>query len=196
MAENVKRPWFQYHLSTAILVMLAVGAIEGANMCKHIEHVFSQESYAYGWPGPFYVQADLVRNPRAWVLNPVALAVDVVFWLVALFILVYVSESSCKVKTQSLRRCHLLTYIALALTTALLLWANLHSSDEWPRGWPSELPSGSYNPKYEWEWAKIYLHHVSGNIVTGIIILFFVGCFCERCLRKAKRCGKDAGDQS
>ncbi|MCY3018205.1 MAG: hypothetical protein NTW87_04125 [Planctomycetota bacterium] len=53
-----KRPWFQFHLSTAVTVMFVAAAFLGTNMCGHNTDILLQEHrmgdiyhrYAFGWP--------------------------------------------------------------------------------------------------------------------------------------------------
>jgi hypothetical protein len=53
-----KRPWFQFSLLTAIVVMLAASGLLGANLRPRIENIFTSShwivtSEKYGWPLSF-----------------------------------------------------------------------------------------------------------------------------------------------
>lgn len=56
------RPWFQYHLSTCVVITLALGAIIGVNVATESETLVAETSsgayvytyHSYGWPRQVY----------------------------------------------------------------------------------------------------------------------------------------------
>jgi hypothetical protein len=85
----MKRRWFQFHLSTALLFMLTFGGILGANVRTSHGLIFpSQIGDAFGWPFEFTAQVNRGLPHAPWRFLPVNLAADVVIWLVLLFLIV------------------------------------------------------------------------------------------------------------
>lgn len=172
-----RRAWFQIHLSTALLAILAAGSILGANMHKHWELILSQGGDSYGWPVALYFEAGSYTG-YAWRFEPLALVINVVYWISLLVILVFLCEWRHRrhAKIHPFLELHWITHLAFALILGWILWENLRWRSERPRGWPTCL--------YEWtvydrSWRETNFSHAASNVATGVIILFGVGWFCE-----------------
>ena len=55
MTSSPKRPWFRFHLLTAVLMMLAAGGMMWLNLCKRLvdlpaDGAYETEPLIYGWP--------------------------------------------------------------------------------------------------------------------------------------------------
>ena len=50
-----KRPWFQYHLSTAVILMFVAGGLLWMNMTPYQNYLYRNDTI-YGWPLACYVQ--------------------------------------------------------------------------------------------------------------------------------------------
>ena len=62
MSEKPKRPWFRFHLLTAVLMMAAAGGLMLANMPRHFRGNLPDMGDAYnyrvevGWPWSFKIR--------------------------------------------------------------------------------------------------------------------------------------------
>jgi hypothetical protein len=80
-----KRPWFQFHLSTALLLVVGAGALLGANMQKsycnpHGDHI---DGFAYGWPAAavIFVRGHHDLDPAERRSEPYHLFCDKPVWI-------------------------------------------------------------------------------------------------------------------
>src|SRR5438045_2886081 len=87
MTEKPRRPWFQIHLSTAIVLMFVAGLLLRANMLPSVSRGDdpARADWYYGWPYPLLIVAqDGSRTAKLWLTEslyfdiPIALAVVVV----------------------------------------------------------------------------------------------------------------------
>ena len=51
---GTRRPWFQFHLSTAVVLMFVAGGLMWANMTKSVV-MLSRPAESFGWPVPFLI---------------------------------------------------------------------------------------------------------------------------------------------
>src|SRR5437762_2894418 len=76
MSDKPRRPWFQIHLSTTVIMMLTAGVLLGLNLSDHTPHVtqspsqLPEEIYFLGGRGwPFSVQQGAFSNTSVWTKN-------------------------------------------------------------------------------------------------------------------------------
>jgi hypothetical protein len=68
MSEKPKRPWFRFHLLTAIVLVISSGGLIGLNTVLRftevskpdIQEVRRVEYHGYGWPLVTYVKSDVL----------------------------------------------------------------------------------------------------------------------------------------
>ena len=71
MPNPPRRPFFQIHLSTAIVLMFTAGALVWANVTKQWVLVLSNAGWAFGWPFKFYLSQPSKGDIR-WHLESIA----------------------------------------------------------------------------------------------------------------------------
>ncbi|MCY3021628.1 MAG: hypothetical protein NTW87_21655 [Planctomycetota bacterium] len=92
-----KRPWFQFHLSTAIVMMFVAGGLLGASiLISRIEstshfHGITMTARFYGFPLPLYKFGVAYDEPYGFVIWPL-LCVDVCVWLTVLLVTGFLCE--------------------------------------------------------------------------------------------------------
>ena len=89
MTSAPKRPWFRFHLLTAVLMMFAAGALMWANSIgrNYGTRPDGSAAISFGWPAPFNDDWGGFAD-----LHPVYVAFDVVVALLILAIVFFVSE--------------------------------------------------------------------------------------------------------
>ena len=92
-AEKTRRRWFQFHLSTAVVLMIAAAGLLWVNVVKHFAitatglRIYSL-LYWYGWPIRFLEEMPDGSHQIFWP----ALVVDLAAGLSILFVVAYVCE--------------------------------------------------------------------------------------------------------
>jgi hypothetical protein len=164
-----ERPRFQIHLSTAVLLLLAVAVLLGLNISPRYELILSQGGDAYGWPMPFYYEAG--SKERFWRFVPVGVVFDIVYSIVFGVILTNLYR-----RPPAFLERHTPTIFLLSIATTLFVWENIFE-----RGWPD---SWLYR---DGAWSHIHVHHLAGNVSFFIIIIFLAGSACEWLWRASLR---------
>jgi hypothetical protein len=197
MPEPAEKPtrsrWFQFHLSTAMVVMVVAGLLVWANAIKQNYGIIETYGPAlgilqgHGWPvrhGFWYA-----RWGGHWVIEWPGLLADVA---VALAILASVA-TLCELITQRRFRFHLSTAMVVMFVAAGLLWANLTEQkfeDDLMLfmyrnyGFPIRYGRRWLEPwggKWVIEWPRLL-----SDIVIAILILGAVAFVCERIIRRKK----------
>jgi len=92
-----KRPWFQFHLSTAVVLMFVAGLLLGANiLISRWEWVsetrgVTMTSRCYGFPMPFYRFGTMYDAPYA-VVSGIFFCFDLCVWLLTIGLTAFVCE--------------------------------------------------------------------------------------------------------
>ena len=94
MSDSPKRPWFRFHLVTAVLMMVAAGGLLCANITSgqfaYPRYNFPVAEYVRGWP---VIAWNLVPRNYGYVaiFDWPSLLIDVCIWLVCLSSIAVVS---------------------------------------------------------------------------------------------------------
>ncbi|MCY3020742.1 MAG: hypothetical protein NTW87_17125 [Planctomycetota bacterium] len=198
-----KRPWFQFHLSTAIILMFVAGGLLWANVRLHTQRVdlFFGESRVVsrfearewgnrtvrGWPLD-YMQHSLVGK---WYFAPGNLVIDAAVTIVLLLGVAILAESLFHHSMPTVSdppgqprpwfRLHLSTLLVMALVTSALVW--LQDATAWRSGavyWGFPFHAYANN---EITSVPAYLANLSINL--GMVAATAITC--ERLIRRRER---------
>jgi hypothetical protein len=87
------RRWFQIHLSTAILLLLFIGAVLGLNLRRQSEVlIFSQAGDAFGWPYPIVAQQPTGHGFYQWRFLLQSLVSNLIVWSLIFWVLKFICE--------------------------------------------------------------------------------------------------------
>jgi hypothetical protein len=114
MNNKPKRPWFRFHLLTAVLMMFAAGGVIGVNTCERVfreyqtmpdsanseSRLLRTQLWGMGWPFCYFqTRATVVRHKGDWDLGPnhepiekMPLAGDIIIGVGIVIALAFVSE--------------------------------------------------------------------------------------------------------
>ena len=90
MSEKPKRPWFRFHLLTAVLIMVASGVFIGCNCWRRSDFVGSPIGEGYGWPLLFYF--DTTVHEHHWIFSGKDLCANILVAMVPMFLAALICE--------------------------------------------------------------------------------------------------------
>ena len=162
MTDKPRRPWFQFHLLTAVILTLAAGALISINALKTYDVLGGSGSYRCGWPLSWYWTSHSgVNNQLKASIQLDVLLVDIGAALLILLAVAVFSEFLLRRRERRSGmygwfQLHLSTAVVMMLLGGAFLGANLlvpqwnvpaNEKDYWetlhPRiyGWPADIYS-------------------------------------------------------
>ncbi|MCY3018477.1 MAG: hypothetical protein NTW87_05535 [Planctomycetota bacterium] len=190
-----KRPWLQFHLSTAVVLMFVAGGLLWANTVPRDAHMTSWAVTYRGWPECIYINVTPLSSPTDFAAPAQvpfrwdAFGIGVNICVAAAFL--FVTAFICEYVTQKPRRnlrphwitLGLLTLVALGLlarSSPLVCDVSATTHPSW--GWPRLFYHGETRFPSGWQVGALF-----EDLLVWLVLLLAAAIVTECLIRRKER---------
>lgn len=176
-----KRPFWQFHLLTAVILTLSIGVMLGINLHRRLELFYSQGTYCYGWPIPI-VHEKYPRDgvglffteTKGWIIN-------LVWWGTYLALVANAAEFRLRTKKRLHPRTKFCVSIGIILLGAINISPNNNKIERstgdqirYERyGFPEVFLTNSATSSGQLETQVDFYHALTDALVASLLLLMF-----------------------